>query len=39
MGFDSSTVIRAELMMDISELSKLEKAVSLREKKHGTSTN
>lgn len=27
MGFDSSTVIRAELIMAISELSKLEKII------------
>lgn len=33
--FDPSTVIRAQLIMDISELSKLEKVIN-REKKHGT---
>lgn len=28
MGFDSSTVIKAELIMDISKLSKLKKAIT-----------
>lgn len=34
MGFDSSTRGRAELIMDISELSKLKKAITT-EKKQG----
>ena len=37
-GFDSSTIIRAELVMGISQLSKLAKALT-KEKKHGTSPN
>lgn len=38
MGFDSSIVIKAELITDISELSKLEK-ITTKEKKPETSTN